>query len=116
MAELERKVGQQAMEIDFLKRALQHVEEQRLLRATNAARLLRQIEEEVKAGTGLSVSRMCEVSGFSRAGYYRFLDPEKPAGADMDLRDQIQKMALEWPSYGSRRIARNWRPGLGGQS
>jgi transposase len=32
-AELERKIGQQAMEIDFLKRALQHVEEQRLLRA-----------------------------------------------------------------------------------
>jgi|SRR5580700_6583017 transposase len=35
MAELERKVGQQAMEIDFLRRALQHVEEQRLLRALN---------------------------------------------------------------------------------
>src|SRR5438270_6202231 len=35
VAELERKVGQQAMEIDFLKRALQHVEEQRLLRALN---------------------------------------------------------------------------------
>lgn len=33
VAELERKVGRQAMEIDFLKRALQHVEEQRLLRA-----------------------------------------------------------------------------------
>jgi len=33
VAELERKVGQQTMEIDFLKRALQHVEEQRLLRA-----------------------------------------------------------------------------------
>ena len=33
VGELERKVGQQAMEIDFLKRALQHVEEQRLLRA-----------------------------------------------------------------------------------
>ena len=33
VVELERKVGQQAMEIDFLKRALQHVEEQRLLRA-----------------------------------------------------------------------------------
>ena len=31
VAELERKVAQQAMEIDFLKRALQHVEEQRLL-------------------------------------------------------------------------------------
>jgi transposase len=33
VAELERKIGQQAVEIDFLKRALQHVEEQRLLRA-----------------------------------------------------------------------------------
>ncbi|MCC7157607.1 MAG: transposase [Bryobacterales bacterium] len=33
VAELERKVGQQALEIDFLNRALQHVEEQRLLRA-----------------------------------------------------------------------------------
>jgi len=35
MAELERKVGRQAMEIDFLKRALQHVEEERRLRALN---------------------------------------------------------------------------------
>ena len=35
IAELERKVGRQAMEIDFLKRALQHVEEERLLRAVN---------------------------------------------------------------------------------
>ena len=37
IAELERKVGRQALEIDFLKRALQHVEEQRLLRALNGA-------------------------------------------------------------------------------
>jgi len=33
VAELERKVGQQTLEIDFLKRALQHVEQQRQLRA-----------------------------------------------------------------------------------
>ena len=33
VAELERKVGQQTLEIDFLKRALQRVEEQRQLRA-----------------------------------------------------------------------------------
>jgi putative transposase len=60
----------------------------------------------VKTETRLSVVRMCEVAGFSRAGYYRFLDPERPAAADMDLRDEIQKIALEWPSYGSRRIKR----------
>ena len=59
----------------------------------------------MKTGTRMNVIRMCEVAGFSRAGYYRFLDPEKPAVADMDLRDEIQKIALEWPSYGSRRIA-----------
>jgi transposase InsO family protein len=60
----------------------------------------------VKTQTRLSVVRMCEVAGFSHAGYYRFLHPEKPAVADMDLREEIQKIALEWPSYGSRRMQR----------
>ena len=35
LAELERKVGQQAMEIDFLKGCLQRIEEQRMLQASN---------------------------------------------------------------------------------
>jgi putative transposase len=60
----------------------------------------------VRTGTRLSVIRMCEVAGFSRAGFYRFLDPAQPAPADMDLHDELQKIALEWPSYGSRRITR----------
>jgi len=67
----------------------------------------------VKTRAELSVVRMCEVAGFSRAGYYRFLDPVKPATTDMDLRDEMQNIALEWSSYGSRRItqelkARGW--------
>ena len=33
IAELERKVGRQAMELDFLRRCLQHAEEQRKLQA-----------------------------------------------------------------------------------
>ena len=33
VAELERKVGRQAMEIDFLRRCLQHADEQRRLQA-----------------------------------------------------------------------------------
>ncbi len=33
VAEMERKVGRQAMEVDFLRRCLQHVEEQRKLQA-----------------------------------------------------------------------------------
>ena len=67
----------------------------------------------MKTRAELSVVRMCEVAGFSRAGYYRFLDPVKPATTDMDLRDEMQNIALEWSSYGSRRItqelkARGW--------
>src|SRR5271170_3767029 len=34
VAELERKIGQQAVEIDFLKACLQRIEEQRMLRAS----------------------------------------------------------------------------------
>ena len=33
IAELERKIGQQALEIDFLKECLQRIEEQRMLQA-----------------------------------------------------------------------------------
>ena len=33
VAELERKIGQQALEIDFLRRCLQRIEEQRMLQA-----------------------------------------------------------------------------------
>jgi hypothetical protein len=33
IAELERKIGQQALEIDFLKGCLQRIEEQRMLQA-----------------------------------------------------------------------------------
>ena len=35
LAQLERKVGQQALEIDFLKGCLQRIEEQRMLQASN---------------------------------------------------------------------------------
>jgi hypothetical protein len=35
IAELERKIGQQVLEIDFLKRALQHVEQPRQLRVAS---------------------------------------------------------------------------------
>ena len=52
---------------------------------------------------------MCEVAGFSRAGYYRFQNPEKPAPRDMKLREDMQKIAVEWSCYGSRRMARELR-------
>jgi transposase InsO family protein len=48
---------------------------------------------------------MTELARVSRAGFYRFEeDTGSGSDADMDLRDAIQRIALEWPSYGRRRI------------
>ena len=54
VAELERKVGQQALEIDFLKGCLQRIEEQRMLQALKwESALFRKVKEKVKVGGGL---------------------------------------------------------------
>jgi len=50
------------------------------------------------------VNRLCQTAGVSRAGYYRFLLRPQPQEADMDLRSQIQRIALRWPAYGYRRV------------
>jgi len=47
---------------------------------------------------------MCARAGVSRAGFYRWRSPRQPRESEQALRDQIQKVALQWPSYGSRRI------------
>jgi putative transposase len=59
----------------------------------------------MKADRGLTVKRMVKLGGLSRASFYRF-DPDHTTKAydDMDLRDAIQRIALEWPSYGRPRI------------
>ena len=75
----------------------------------------RKVEEEVKANRGLPIRRMVELGRVSRSGYYRFEPDGQPrADADMELRDAIQRIALEWPSYGRPRITaelrrRGWR-------
>jgi hypothetical protein len=66
-----------------------------------------QIEREVKAGSQLAIRRMCALTGVSRAGFYRAA-PAPPA-EDVKLRDQVQGVALEWPTYGSRRITAELR-------
>jgi putative transposase len=59
----------------------------------------------VKADRGLTVERMVELGGVSRASFYRFDDDRRQgANHDMDLRDAIQRIALQWPSYGRPRI------------
>jgi putative transposase len=50
------------------------------------------------------VNRLCQAMGVSRAGYYRFLLRPQRQEADMELRSQIQNIALRWPAYGYRRV------------
>jgi len=64
----------------------------------------------VKAGRKLTAKRMVKLAGVSRASFYRFAGEAGPGpDPDMDLRDAIQRIALEWPSYGRPRITAELR-------
>ena len=64
----------------------------------------------------MTVDRMCVLAGISRATFYRFDPDREPVDGDLDLRDQIQRVALEFPCYGRPRITkelqrRGWKVG-----
>jgi len=64
----------------------------------------------VKADRGLTVERMVKLAGVSRASYYRFEEnAEAGTDPDMDLRDAIQRIALDWSTYGRRRMTEELR-------
>jgi hypothetical protein len=63
----------------------------------------------MKANRGLSIERMVKLGRVSRSGFYRFQDTEPSPDRDMDLRDAIQRIAVEMaqlrPSPDHRRTA-----------
>jgi len=44
------------------------------------------------------------MTGLSRAGFYRSRTPRQASPVEMEIRDEMQKIALESPAYGYRRI------------
>jgi transposase InsO family protein len=54
----------------------------------------------------IPASELCRLTEVSRAGFYRWKAEEPAADPDMELRDQIQRIALEFSYYGSRRVTR----------
>jgi putative transposase len=50
------------------------------------------------------VQRMCGLAKVSRAGFYRFSPEAVVPDADLELRDALQRIALEFPRYGWPRM------------
>ena len=57
----------------------------------------------------MTVARMCKLGHVSRAGFYRFDTERERPDDDLDLRNQIQRIALEYPCYGRPRITAELR-------
>jgi putative transposase len=55
------------------------------------------------------MERMVKLGRVSRSGFYRFGRTEPGPDRDMELRDAIQKIAVEWPSYGRPRMSKELR-------
>lgn len=50
------------------------------------------------------MNALCQMTGMSRASFYRSRLPRQGTPVEMEIRDQMQKIAVEWPAYGYRRI------------
>ena len=50
------------------------------------------------------MNALCQMTGLSRAGFYRQRLPRQATPVEMEVRDQMQRIALESPAYGYRRI------------
>jgi len=58
---------------------------------------------------GLQANHACDIAHVSRAGFYRRYEEHEPRQAEVELRDLIQRIALENRLYGSRRVTAELR-------
>lgn len=60
----------------------------------------------MKLAHPIKLPKLCRLARVSRAGFYRWRKrPAHPADRDVAVRDAIQRIALEFPCYGTRRVA-----------
>ena len=104
--ELQRKIGQQQLDLDFFSRSLAAgqgatPEEGRAWRDGIYAVIHAQMQQQ---GARDGIERRCQLAQVSRAGYYRHWQASKPRQEETGLRDEIQRLALANRHYGYRRI------------
>ena len=67
--------------------------------------MFEEIRQAIRKGESKTVKALCALTGLSRATYYRRRVPVLGIPVQMEMRDEMQRIALEFPCYGYRRIA-----------
>jgi putative transposase len=65
------------------------------------------IRESIESGNQISLDHAIRLLGVSRSGFYKWLEQSKNEpvkGDDLVIRNELQKVAVEFPAYGYRRI------------
>ena len=60
--------------------------------------------QQISNDTQLPLTSLFEILALSGATHYRHLANPVPTDPELELRDAIQRIALDWPQYGYRRI------------
>ncbi len=85
VAQLESKVGQQTLELDFLKGCLQRIEEERLLQAlTGKPRPANTSKVKSKKDSPMTIEQMCALGQVNRAGFYDSLSTFRRSRSRVD--------------------------------
>jgi putative transposase len=64
------------------------------------------IEEARAEHPEMSLKELCELFSVSRSWYYQRPTPEQRVHRDVELRDAIERIVLEFPGYGYRRVTK----------
>ena len=108
--QLKRVLVDKTLEVDFFKGALQKVEARRQKSDIWREGIYDQIREVMSMQGSLSIERMCQLAGVSRAGFYRSLQERAPVEEDMEVRARFSRSAVEHRRrYGYRRISAELR-------
>ena len=84
------------LDLDFFEGALQKVEARRQKSGIQWREgVYDEIQEVMRLQGSVSIERMCQLAGVSRAGFYRSLQGRAPVEEDMEVSSVIQQIAVE---------------------